>query len=212
MTFIATAFTPRPHLGKEGPGNPLPVTTAISLRGAGSYALVVASARIGRIARLPTPTPVMPTPVMARRYNHGPRGVHARVSKGHNRARRACNSHARRQKPDHELVHRFGPPALSDAGLRRAICVAGHVRTEARRRSGTGDQGHLDNPLRSVKQRPPGPTVGCATSTATRLPGLEPGDPAPVWWTLQIARKCGRNGPWPEKAAGVYGLGAPGRR
>jgi hypothetical protein len=114
------------------PGSPIrrpgqAPTTTIWPHGVGSYALVVASARIGRIARLPSPTPVMPTPAIAiaRRYDHGPRGVHTWVSKGHNRARRGCNSHASQQKPDYELVHCFGPPALSDAGRGRAICADG---------------------------------------------------------------------------------------
>ena len=51
----------------------------------GSYALVVASARTGRIARLPSPTPVTPTPAIAisGRNDYGSRGVHTwTVSKG----------------------------------------------------------------------------------------------------------------------------------
>ena len=204
MTFRATACSPHPHPGREGhcldPGRPLPAI-AISPRGVGSSALVASSARIGRIARLPTPTPVMPTPAIARRDDHGARSIHTRVSKGHNCARRARNSHASQQKPDHELVHRSGPPALSDAGQHRAICVPGHVRTELRRRSGQVTK-VISTEHSAASCSSPSPTVGRATSTPTRLRGLEPGGLAPVWWRLQIAPKCGRNGPWPNESGG----------
>src|SRR6186997_1341864 len=77
--------------------------------GPGSLAVAVASVRIGRIASSPSPTPVMPTPTITRRDDHGTRRIHTRVSKGHNGARRACDSHASQQKPDYELSHRLPP-------------------------------------------------------------------------------------------------------
>jgi hypothetical protein len=104
-----------------------------------------------------------PAIAIAGRYDHGTRRVYAWVSKGHNGARRACNSHHNQQKPAQELVHCV-PPALYDAGAGRAICKTRlsrnsvrimHATLRAVRNAAIDDGVILTNPALRLGQRAP---------------------------------------------------------